>query len=130
MEAEKLAQLVKYLPHKHKDPSLTPTTSVQKLGVALCACNLIAREMEMGNLEVRLTSRPNQISKLQVHRRPCPQNNVESDSRHPKSLQLIGILNSVLASRPAHYLSPIHIQKVYSCGHTQQESLGERATRQ
>lgn len=30
---------VKRLPHKHKDPSSTPRTHVEKLGVVLWACN-------------------------------------------------------------------------------------------
>lgn len=43
---------------------MTPTTYAQKLDMALCACNLIARGMEMGNSEVIAS----QVSKLQVHK--------------------------------------------------------------
>lgn len=56
VEVAKLAQLVKYLPHKHKDRSLTPTAHVRKVGTVLCTCNLIPREM--GDPEVILTSQP------------------------------------------------------------------------
>lgn len=121
VEVEKLAQLVKYLPHKHKDRSLTPTAHVRKVGTVLCTCNLIAREM--GDPEVILTSQPGQVSKLQAHRRLL----WKSDSRHP-----MGMWTMCLHTRPPNHPLPLppttsphppfHIQKVYSCGQTQQDS--------
>lgn len=79
------------------------TTYMQKLGVALCACNLIAR----ANGESRgHPDQPGWLNKqAPVSQKTLSQKTMwKSDSRLPRSLHLS--VYYVLAHPPTHYLSP------------------------